>query len=379
MTQKILFVANIHKHFKAFHIPYIKYLQSKGFEVHVAANDDSTKIEVADKQYNIPIERTPLKINNIKAVRALKELIRKEEYCLIHCHTPIGALVTRLAAKEFRIEKKLKVVYTSHGFVFFKNSPKKFWYFYYPIEKYLSKFTDAIITINEEDYQNVLNKGFKNQFTYKVPGIGIGTEKFDNIDNTKKNHIRSKNSYQDADFLVLYVAEFIERKNHKFIIEAIPRITNKIKNIKFLFAGRGVLQPELEQLSRTLEADKFVDFLGFRKDIGEVIMMSDIGISASRYEGLPMNIAEEMYASKPVVISKVRGHVDLVKHGESGFLFENNNTDKFVHYIRELYENLEKRENMGRQAKIKSKKFELENSLKVMSNIYAQFLDLKTD
>jgi glycosyltransferase EpsD len=374
--RKVLFVANIHKHFSAFHIPYINWLKSQGFEVHVAANDGSTRISEADKQFDISINRNPFSIRNIIALKDLKNILKKEKYCLVHCHTAMGSVIARLAAKKFRINNNLIVIYTVHGFHFYKDSPRIYWELYYKMEKYLSRFTDAIITINEEDYQIVKSNQFKNQYSFKTSGVGINTNKFNGLDFSDLASVRLRNKYSDEVFLIIYIAEFIPRKNHRFIIESIPILKENLENFKFIFAGRGVLKNEIENLAMENGVTSYIDFLGFRKDIGELIWMSNIGVSVSNQEGLPMNVAEEMYASKPVIATQIRGHVDLIDHGKDGFLFRKHDKKSFVAHIKYLYENPDKRLQIGEEAKIKSKKFELENCLSEMQSIYKQFLDV---
>jgi glycosyltransferase EpsD len=371
---KILFVANIHKHIKAFHIPYINYLKDCGFEVHVAANDGQTIIEEADQQINLPITRNPFSLKNIKAILLLKKTIQKEDYSLIHCHTAMGSVVARLAAKQMRKKGKLKIIYTAHGFHFFKNSPWIYWFLYYPIEKYLSKFTDAIILINDEDYRLVYERKFQMTKAYKINGVGINPNKFNQISILDKDLLRKKNGYDSEIFLIIYVAEFIDRKNHKFILEAIPLLKEKTQNFKFIFAGRGQLQEHVKDYANKLGIDKYVDFLGFRSDIGELITMSDIGVSVSKQEGLPMNIAEEMYAGKPVVATKIRGHVDLIDDGHNGFLFPSQNQQEFIEKIFYFISHPNRINEFSMAAKQKSYRFQLDNCLEQMKQIYHEHL-----
>lgn len=372
---KILFVANIHKHFRAFHIPYIQYLQKLGYEVHVAANDKETFIPEADKQFNLPIERNPFSLNNLKAIKELKKIIQKENYNLIHCHTAMGSVVARFAARKFRKKGILKVLYTAHGFHFFMGSPKIYWFLYYPMEKYLSKYTDAIITINEEDFNLVTEKRFKAHDIFKIPGMGINSEKFKGISLNDKENLRYKNGYKKNTFILIYVAEFIERKDHKFILESLSLIKKEIVDFKFVFAGRGRLKESMEELAINLGVSNYVDFVGFRRDIGELIVMADIGISVSRQEGLPMSIAEEMFAGKPIVATRIRGHVDLIEDGNNGFLFQQGDRNDFTKKIITLHNDKKLQQEFSENSRKKSKTLELNNCIQEMGKIYHQFLD----
>lgn len=372
MNSKVLFVANIHKHFKAFHIPYIQYLQGQGYEVHVAANDGSTRIEEADKQFDLPINRSPFSSSNIKAVKELRTIIETEQYCLVHCHTAMGSVVARLAAKPFR-KRGLKVLYTAHGFHFYKGASVKYWLLYYPVEKYLASFTDGIITINKEDYELLNKKSFKNGLSFLTSGVGINTERLDNLKKTI-DELRSRNDYKNSDFLLLYIAEFIDRKNHEFLVNAMVELKKINPDIKILLAGRGEKFDSIKTMINEENVQDVITLLGFRTDIGEIIKMSDVGVSVSRQEGLPMNVAEQLYMGKPVVATKIRGHVDLIDQGENGFLFENGNQKEFMEYVLKLYNDTELYKRISDAAKVKSQDFLLDNCLDQMSKIYKQFL-----
>jgi len=371
--KKILFIATIHKHFLAFHVPYIKWLKEQGFVVHTVANG-SEIIPYVEKQYALPIERQPLKFNNILAIKKLKQIIAQEQYALIHCHTAMGAVVARLAAKGSRKKHGTKVLYTVHGFHFFKGSPKSYWLFYYPVEKLLSRFTDTIVTINREDYELVLNRGFRNHDTYLINGIGVREERFFVPNLHEKEELRNKYGYKINDFILIYTAEYIQRKNHKFIIKSLPLMIKQIPEIKVLFAGRGGLMKQSIKLAEALGVGKYIDFLGFTNNVEEFIALSDIGVSVSRQEGLGLNLAEEMFSGLPVVATLDRGHKELVNHGVNGYMFEQNNQEGFIGYIIELYNNPAKRKTMGEEAHRSVQKFSLENSLESMAEIYNSLL-----
>lgn len=373
--KKILFFATIHKHFLAFHIPYIRWFKEHGYEVHVAANGmEGITIPYADKQFEICVERNPFRWANVKACSQLKELIEKEHYDLITCHTAMGGVVARLSAISARKKWGLKLLYTAHGFHFFKGAPKKYWLMYYPIEKFLSRYTDAIITINQEDYEMVLSHGFKNKNTFIIPGIGINTDRLFVANKEQMIALRKEYGYQEDDFLLIYIAEYIPRKNHQFLIDALPGLQKNIPNVRYLFAGRGRdMEKTIAYAKQKGIADR-IDFLGFRTDIGKLIALSNVGVSASRQEGLPMNLSEEMFAGKPVVAPDIRGHQDIVKNGVNGFLFTQDNQQEFIDAITYLYHHPVEREQMGINACQTIQKFKLDNALKEMVNIYKQFL-----
>ena len=373
--KKILFFATIHKHFLAFHIPYIKWFKDHGYEVHVAANGmEGVPVPYADNQFEICIERNPFKLANITAWKQLKKLIEDEHYEMVTCHTAMGGVIGRLAGKDARKKWGLKMLYTAHGFHFFKGAPKKYWMMYYPMEKFLSRYTDAIITINQGDYDMVNTHGFKNKYTFKIPGIGINTERLILADEDMKQNLRKEYGYKQDEFLMIYIAEYIPRKNHKFLIDTLPDLIKIAPKAKYLFAGKGRDMELTKQYAIDKGVAGHIDFLGFRKDIGQLIALSDIGVSASKQEGLGLNLAEEMFAGKPVVASMDRGHKEMIIHSDNGFLFEQGNKDQYLASVASLYGNKENIQKMGARAYETIQKFKLDSSLKSMEEIYKQFL-----
>ena len=369
---KILFVATVFKHFRAFHLPYIEWFKQQGWQVDVMANGDDP-LDNVHHSYNVPVSRSPFSISNIKAIRQAKKIINREKYDIVYCHTAMGAVLARLASKGARKRLGTKVIYVAHGFHFFKGSPRKYWLMYYPMEKHLSRFTDAIVTINQEDYDLVKTHGFKNQQTYKIPGIGMNTERLSLVDESKKIELREQFGYKKDDFILLYIAEYIPRKNHKFLVESMPKLIEQIPSIRLLFAGRGQLMEETKSYAKALGVDGHIDFLGFRKDIGNVINISDVGVSASRQEGLGLNLAEEMFSGIPVVATVDRGHKEMIIDGENGFMFPQNDHDGFIQKVVYMYNNPEERKRMGKRAYEIIQKFKLENSLKEMEKVFYNY------
>lgn len=367
-----MYIANISKHILRFHLPYLKWLQDNGYETHVAANGEE-EIPFCNVKHNVPIDRSPFSLRNIMAHKILKKIIEENNFVLVHGHTPMGGVLARTASASSR-GKGTKVLYTAHGFHFFKGAPLKNWLLYYPIEKYLAFFTDGIITINEEDYNILSEKKFKSLNNFYIKGIGVDSLRFTPIDDVRKKSLREEMGYSCNQFILVYVGEFIPRKNHKFIIDSTLKLSQLIPEIKVLFAGRGQLLDQMKCYAAEKGLSSFIDFLGFRSDIQKVMSIADVGISSSKHEGLGLNLAEEMFLGLPIVATQDRGHREMIKHNFNGFLFEQNNAADFIKYIDILYQDQELRYLFGIRSLEKSKEFSLENSLQSMAEIYNQFL-----
>ena len=216
--KKVLFVASISGHIKAFHIPCLKLFKDMGWTTSVAAKSSINHIsqsDYCDNFYEIPIERSPFSYKNILAIYRLKKIIESEKFDIIHCHTPLGGVVARIAAKNARKKYGTRVIYTAHGFHFFKGAPLLNWVLFYPIEKYLAKYTDTLICINQEDYNRAklfFSRRCKN-IEY-VPGVGINTKRF-NVKIKEKDIIKMKKSFGigNNDYVLTCVARLDYNKN----------------------------------------------------------------------------------------------------------------------------------------------------------------------
>jgi glycosyltransferase EpsD len=372
--KKVLFVASVAGHFRAFHTPYFRWFKQQGYEVHAAALDTGClPLDGCDKFINIPFERSPYSLGNIRAYKMLKEILANGNYDIVHCHTPMAAALTRLAARKLR-KDGLKVIYTAHGFHFFKGAPKSGWLIYYPVEKILSRYTDALITINREDFEATKKYNFKCGCSYLVQGVGVNTSKIFPTSNTIREQLRKEYQISTDAFRLFYAAEFIPRKNHQFIIHALPELVKSIPNLVVIFAGDGPQMNKMQELALQLNVERHVKFLGYRRDIAKLLALSDVGVSASLQEGLPINVAEDMSVGIPVVVSIVRGHSDMVEDGVNGFLYDLSNPQQFIDCVVELYNNPRLRLQMGDAAKESIRKYSIDNALAAHAKIYEQYM-----
>ncbi len=363
--KKILIVSTVSRQFYLFEQGNIEVLKSLDYEVHCAANfeDANERLDALDIiRHHFDIQRSPFSLRNVKAYKQLKKIMQSSHFDVVHCHSPMGGVLARLAAKFVGISM---VLYTAHGFHFYKGAPLKNWIIYYPAEKWLSRCTGILITINKEDYNRA--QRFKAKKIVYVPGIGVDTVRFDDepVNRAKK---REELEISNDTIVLLSVGEMIKRKNHDTALKAISELKNK--NYIYLICGRGELEIYLKDLANKLGVSDKVRFLGFRDDIPEICVMSDIFIFPSYQEGLPVSTMEAMAAGLPVVCSNIRGNVDLIQDGEGGYLINPNDTNGFAEAIDKLAGDKELRETMRKNNLESVKKFDIENVKKEMTKIY---------
>lgn len=364
---KILYVTTISNTVNAFLIPHIKMLIDEGHHVDVAFNIEQeikpAIYEMGCKIHQLPLHRSPLKKDNFRAYKMLKNIIISEGYDLVHTHTPVASAIVRLACRKLN---SVKVFYTAHGFHFFKGAPIRNWLVYYPIEKCLARYTDTLITINKEDYERAKSK-FKAKRVEYIPGVGIDLDKFNavEIDRALK---RSQLGLPEDAFVVLSVGELNKNKNHEVIIKAIGKIDNP--KIHYIICGQGQLDGHLRNLSKELGIENQVHLLGFKNDIPEICKCSDLFAFPSYREGLGMAALEAMACGLPLITSNVHGIVDYSIEGENGYNCSPNDIDSFSKYIKTIYTDIDKRNQMAANNIEAVKKFNQLNVLNLMEQIY---------
>lgn len=368
---KILYVATVLSHICQFHLPYLQMLQEQGHEIHVAAHDNlavknGLQLKHADRHIEIPFERSPFDPRNIKAYRMLKALLEQEHYDLIVCNTPVGGVLTRLAAQKSR-KRGTRVVYIAHGFHFYKGASKKNWLLFYPLEKALARLCDVVVTINEEDYQLA-----RNHFPGKVAhihGIGVREDRFHPASEAEQLEMRRAEGLSKDDFVVLCTGELNENKNQKTLISAAARLKSQIPNLKVQLAGNGPKEQELREQIAAEGLEDVVKLLGYRTDLERLVPAVDVVASCSKREGLPLNIVEAMLCKKPVVASVNRGNAELVDDGVTGYLVSPEDAASFAERILFLEQNHPHAVYMGESAYVKAKAYSVLQVSKELAGI----------
>lgn len=356
----------------------IKILQSMGYQVHCAANKNhvgANNIEEFFRENNITFHQIdfssnkPISKATVNSYIQLKELKNKYKFDVIHCHTPISGALTRIVFNSSR-KKGTKVIYTTHGFYFHKLSSKKTWFIYRTIEDFMSKLSDMIITINNEDFENAKKMHCDN--IRHINGVGVDVEKFINCRISRSDY-RKYIGINDDEILILAIGELSKRKNHQIVIKALGKL--KRKNIVFVICGNAMTDESTTNELKKLAVENNVKLLllGLRKDIPEIIKCADIGVISSIREGLGLAGIEMLAGGIPLVASNVHGIMDYMKDGQNGYICNPYDENEFVLAITKLLDK-EVRIKMASDCINSIKKFDKSISYNQMSKIYKEFL-----
>lgn len=369
---KVLLTATVQSHICQFHKPLAEVLHEHGCEVHVAARDNlaeknGLKLDFVEKVYNVPFARSPKSLDNLKAYKQLKEIIDNGHYDVIHCNTPMGGIVTRLAARKAR-KHGTKVYYTAHGFHFYKGAPKRNWIVFYPIEKFFSRITDKLITITAEDYR-LAKKKFHCQVE-RIHGVGVDEKRYFPVTEEEKLRLRKEMGYDEDQKLILCIGELLPNKNQSMAIHMMKGLVKKYPTAQLLLAGNGPEKEHLEEEIKRLNLEKNVKMLGYVTNLQDYQHIVDVAVSCSRREGLPLNIVEAMLSGVPVVATKNRGHRELIKDGKNGFLVNVNDEATMADKVKELLTNNKLRKQISIESLNSAQNYTFINVKKELSNIY---------
>ncbi len=371
-----LIVTNVGGFLSKFEMNSVKILQQKGYTVHYATNFDDLLYDYDENKYNenditlhqIEIRKNPFSMNNLVAVFQLARVIRKNDISLIHCHTSIGGAVARAAAKiSFR---KPRMIYTTHGFYFYKGAPRKNFLIFGTMEKILARGTDAIITINREDYDYASKMHLRNNgHVYQIKGVGVDENRFREMPELKTKVRDELNIPQNA-FHIVSVGELNNNKNHRAVIEAISRLNDE--NVYYSICGEGEEKEKLLKLIDSLGLEDRVKLLGYRNDVEIILQSADCFVFPSIREGFGMAAVEALSCGVPVICADNRGTREYMKNGINGLVFEKNCVSNYKKAISKLIKKPELLNKMRKNTRESILDLTLSNTYNQIEQIYEE-------
>ncbi len=389
MDKKALLVTTVSGFVPQFEMGNVRILQSMGFEVHYAANyhtpsygNNNHRLDgTGIIRHQIDFVRSPFRSDNLTAYHQLKQLMQDFQFQLVHCHTPMGSVLARLAAHS---TKTGPVIYTAHGFHFYSGAPLKNWLFYYPVEKFLSRYTDQQICINHEDYRRASAK-FHSRYTDYIPGAGIDLNRIKQTESIDPSQKKRQLQLPLNRIILLSSGELIKRKNHETVLRALAKLRNFRSDFQYVICGHGELNDYLHHLAEDLNIAEHVTFLGYRTDILEICQAADLFIFPSFQEGLPMALLEAMACGLPVLCSNIRGNSDLMEplvpedtliSCTGGMMIQKaDDADAYCRALTRLLSEPEKLPRMGSANKTRAEAFSSELVEEKMREIYERLIN----
>lgn len=394
LRRKALLVTHVSGFVPQFEMNNVRILQRLGYEVHYASNfhtpsygTDNHRLDgTGIVRHQIDFVRSPFDAKNRLVYRQIVDLMRREHFSLVHCHTPMGGVMARLAAHASQTGP---IIYTAHGFHFFKGAPWKNWLFYYPMEKFLSRYTDQQICINREDYE-LAKRRFHAKYVDYIPGVGIDGSWFRTFGDKERQRKRESLGILPGQVVLLTSGEMIPRKNQEVLFRMLAKMKDEAENLHLLLCGHGELNEYLHGLADELGIVDRISFLGYREDMAEIFQASDIFLFPSFQEGLPRAMLEAMASGLPVICSEIRGNTDLM--GDSWILSANRkrklcpggfmlsqlqDADVWAEALEDMLSRKNRWKEMGEACIQRSQEFSLDAVEKKMREIYGRFAEME--
>lgn len=367
---KALIVSTLGRQFFLFEAANMSALKKLGVEVHGAANledEDQQRLDSVDIiKHHIGFRRSPVSPRNVLAFIRLLRLIRRERYTLVHCHSPVAGVLGRVAA---HIAGVPRIIYTAHGFHFFKGATATARMVYFPIEWISSLVTDLILTVNGEDSAAAGRMHAK--AVVQIPGVGVDVASFAHSQSARVMIRRELDIPLDAK-VVLSVGEMIPRKDHSTALYGLAAMTSGTAHM--ILCGKGQEEMALKELVKDLEIENRIHFVGYRSDVAEICSAADVFVSTSRQEGLPVSCIEAMAAGLPVICTNVRGHVDLVQDQGNGLLFDVGDNVSLAKHLDRVLSDRELSDALRARALKRAGEFESKRVEELMTDVYTELV-----
>lgn len=373
--KKILIITTISGFLPQFEQNDVNILKENGYEVHYASNFKNP-IYYCDKEalrkqgivlHQIDIAKSPLNIRrNLKAFWQIRSVMKKEKIDAVHCHNPMGGVVGRLAT--IGLKHRPYVIYTAHGFHFYKGAPLQNWILYYTAERFLARFTDQIITINTEDCKRAkkfhLHKGGSVDM---IHGVGVNAERYVYKQELREQMRQELNIPGDA-FHIVTAAELNDNKNQTVVIEAIAEIGRK--DIYYSICGKGPKEQELRDLIKERGLEGQIRLLGYRTDMENVLSSADCFAFPSIREGLGIAAVEALMCQVPLITADNRGTREYLVEDVNGIMCHRNSVDSYRKAIMRLLEHKNTRKRYRMACRESAMKFAITEVDKDMRKIY---------
>lgn len=375
---KALIVSSVYGFLSKFERQNVELLEAMNIEVHYASNlknvvyedDEDVVSELGVIYQDIPITQSLADIGaNLKAIIALRKLIKAENINIIHCHTPTGGLVARMACLGL---KDVYLIYTAHGFHFYNGASRLRNSIYYLAEYFMSRNTNAIVTINHED--ETAARTMCADTVYRIPGEGVDANYYSLTEEDDKLKERQKLGIKKDDFFIISVGEVRKNKNQKKIIETIRYFKERgIEefNIVYGIIGSGSQERALKRYVKRHHLEDNVRFYGYEVDTRRFLRAADVMAFPSIREGLGMAPLEAMFTGLPVIASSNRGSKEYIKDKKNGLLVREDTVAAYAEAISKMYSYKLKHKKYNRENIRKSvTSFEKSESEKVMRKVY---------
>lgn len=377
----VLMVTTVPETLEGFLLPFAAHFRARGVRVDGMARGVSGNpacVKAFDNVWDMDWSRNPFSPRNLLTEPSrIREIVASQGYDLVHVHTPVAAFVTRFALRKLRAAGGLRVIYTAHGFHFYRGCPGMRAVTFRTLEKMAGRWTDYLVVINREDEQTAKRYRLVPPDRVRfMPGIGVDAKRYGlgSIAGVDVERVRAEMGLKDEDRLFLMIAEFIPRKRHRDALHAFARLG--LPDAYLALAGSGPCLAEMQKLAFDLGVASRVRFLGFRRDIPTLIQASTCLLLPSEQEGLPRSILEAMSLGRAVIGTRIRGVTDLLETG-CGMLIPVGDVVRLAEAMRYALDHPDRIREMGNQGRDRIGDFDQSRIIRMHEELYQEALGVK--
>lgn len=376
MTPRVIHVATIEASVRGILFNKLIGLQKLGYDVEAVASGSGQNMaklqEMGIDYYSVPMSRQIAPWADLLAIAKMQRLFRHLKPDIVHTHTAKAGFIGRMAARLARVPI---IAHTVHGLPFYEGQSPLVYNLYKRLELFAAGQTDLLFSQNRED-QKTLENLLNRKVVYE--GNGIDIERFDGLSKVSEIEKRAELHIPDDKFVIGFFGRFEPVKGHSFFVRSIAELVKRYPEVLCLLAGGGPLEQRIREMVHAYELQENIWFLGYRRDVPELMKAIDVLVLPSRKEGIPRVVMEAMAAKKPVIATEVLGNREVVDHGETGYLFEWGNSQNFVAVMTRLIDNPSLKDKMGRAGRARLERyFDEKKCIQVIHQAYQEMLATK--
>lgn len=308
-----------------FLLPLIDGMRRQGWSVTAVCSDGPFVDGLRRSGYaidTIPIARSMNPWSALRSTIALIRYFRRERFDVLHVHTPVAALIGRIAA---RIAGIPLIVYTAHGFYFHDKMPRWKRSLFVALERFGGLFMDLLFSQSTEDAEDAVAKGIAPRERVLAIGNGVDVSRFDPVGVGAGGTVRGALGIPANAFVVGMIGRQVREKGVAEFLTAAADLAQRFPQIWFLLVGDRLASDHAGGVEAEFDAAKAIlgERLvapGLRSDIPQMLAAIDLFCLPSWREGMPRTIIEAMMMAKPVVATDIRGSREEVVAEKTGLL-----------------------------------------------------------
>ena len=321
-------------------------------------------------EYCALLRKSGITVNNIRicfdmdllCLSKIYFFLKKLQPSIVHTHLIHGDLFGIVAAGLAGVDK---IISTKHNDDSFRQK-----LLFRALNNLLNKKTDRIIAISD----------WIRHFACKVEGVPpekirtiyYGLPEMNN--SVFGNEFREEMGFGSREVVLGIIARLVKQKGHSYLIKAFANVYEKNRNIRLVIAGDGELRSSLKEIVQRKKLDSVVHFVGYRKDVREILAAVDIFVHPSLWEGFGLSILEAMAMGKPIIATDISAIPELVKDRVTGFLVPPKDISSLAGSIESLSSDEGLRQKLGQKAKERClSMFSVESMIKKTLKLYDEF------